>query len=99
ILFFFFSSRRRHTRSKRDWSSDVCSSDLYTTGASSGVPKITGPLTLTAGAIRSGALELSNVDLSNEFINLIIASTGFSAASRVITTSDQLLTELLNSSR
>src|SRR5699024_4781750 len=29
---FFFSSRRRHTRSKRDWSSDVCSSDLSTTG-------------------------------------------------------------------
>src|SRR6266513_3735622 len=29
-LNFFFSSRRRHTRSKRDWSSDVCSSDLRT---------------------------------------------------------------------
>src|SRR5699024_12092643 len=28
LVFFFFSSRRRHTRSKRDWSSDVCSSDL-----------------------------------------------------------------------
>src|SRR5699024_619634 len=28
IVHFFFSSRRRHTRSKRDWSSDVCSSDL-----------------------------------------------------------------------
>src|SRR5699024_12153290 len=28
IFLFFFSSRRRHTRSKRDWSSDVCSSDL-----------------------------------------------------------------------
>src|SRR6266513_6303484 len=28
MLYFFFSSRRRHTRSKRDWSSDVCSSDL-----------------------------------------------------------------------
>src|SRR5699024_9260002 len=28
IIIFFFSSRRRHTRSKRDWSSDVCSSDL-----------------------------------------------------------------------
>src|SRR5207249_5220403 len=28
VLSFFFSSRRRHTRSKRDWSSDVCSSDL-----------------------------------------------------------------------
>src|SRR2546421_956166 len=29
FFFFFFSSRRRHTRSDRDWSSDVCSSDLY----------------------------------------------------------------------
>src|SRR5207245_1872736 len=29
FLFFFFSSRRRHTRCYRDWSSDVCSSDLY----------------------------------------------------------------------
>src|SRR5690606_39580882 len=28
LLFFFFSSRRRHTRFSRDWSSDVCSSDL-----------------------------------------------------------------------
>src|SRR5690349_23899877 len=28
FIFFFFSSRRRHTRSLRDWSSDVCSSDL-----------------------------------------------------------------------
>src|SRR5690606_40279911 len=28
VLFFFFSSRRRHTRFSRDWSSDVCSSDL-----------------------------------------------------------------------
>src|SRR5690349_23456588 len=31
FFFFFFSSRRRHTRSLRDWSSDVCSSDLDTT--------------------------------------------------------------------
>src|SRR5699024_11449709 len=30
-MMFFFSSRRRHTRSKRDWSSDVCSSDLELT--------------------------------------------------------------------
>src|SRR5207245_8297161 len=29
FFFFFFSSRRRHTRCYRDWSSDVCSSDLY----------------------------------------------------------------------
>src|SRR2546422_5963047 len=31
LLFFFFSSRRRHTRCSRDWSSDVCSSDLECT--------------------------------------------------------------------
>src|SRR2546421_5159166 len=31
LMFFFFSSRRRHTRSDRDWSSDVCSSDLSNT--------------------------------------------------------------------
>src|SRR3989442_11912430 len=31
-FFFFFSSRRRHTRCGRDWSSDVCSSDLYGNG-------------------------------------------------------------------
>src|SRR5699024_11674099 len=35
--FFFFSSRRRHTRSKRDWSSDVCSSDLIVQGVGSGI--------------------------------------------------------------
>src|SRR5699024_11926535 len=34
ICIFFFSSRRRHTRSKRDWSSDVCSSDLSVMNAS-----------------------------------------------------------------
>src|SRR5690349_21993014 len=34
LFFFFFSSRRRHTRSLRDWSSDVCSSDLQTAAPS-----------------------------------------------------------------
>src|SRR5205809_5995427 len=33
LFFFFFSSRRRHTRCSRDWSSDVCSSDLSTKGS------------------------------------------------------------------
>src|SRR6266550_8230682 len=32
VIFFFFSSRRRHTRCSRDWSSDVCSSDLRALG-------------------------------------------------------------------
>jgi flagellar hook protein FlgE len=73
--------------------------NMYMTGGNSGEPIVTTPLQLGAGAIRAGALELSNVDLSEEFINLIIASTGFSASSRVISTSDQLLTELLNTSR
>lgn len=73
--------------------------NMYMTGGNSGEPIIASPLQLGAGAVRAGALELSNVDLSEEFINLIIASTGFSASSRVISTSDQLLTELLNTSR
>ena len=74
-------------------------SNLYAVGSNSGEPRVGGPLSGQAGGVRSGALELSNVDLSNEFINLIIASTGFSAASRVITTSDQLMQELLNTAR
>src|SRR6266436_7904604 len=36
MFFFFFSSRRRHTRCSRDWSSDVCSSDLIGTKYRSG---------------------------------------------------------------
>src|SRR5690606_41006506 len=41
IYYFFFSSRRRHTRFSRDWSSDVCSSDLlYIIGPVSGPQKI-----------------------------------------------------------
>src|SRR2546428_613332 len=48
---FFFSSRRRHTRSDRDWSSDVCSSDLGAlfslTGAGFSDPNHDGPWTVT----------------------------------------------------
>src|SRR5699024_11399642 len=40
LNFFFFSSRRRHTRSKRDWSSDVCSSDLFFTFGSIGMASV-----------------------------------------------------------
>lgn len=71
------------------------SNNVYFVGPNSGDARITPPLTLGAGKITSGALELSNVDLSREFINLITSSTAFSAASRVISTSDQLLQELL----
>src|SRR6266699_7280468 len=40
VSIFFFSSRRRHTRCGRDWSSDVCSSDLWLAGAVSGLAAI-----------------------------------------------------------
>jgi flagellar hook protein FlgE len=48
------------------------------------------------GSIAAGSLEMSNVDLSQEFTNLIIAQRGFQANSKVITTSDDLLQTLLN---
>ena len=46
------------------------------------------------GGLVSGALEMSNVDLSQEFTNLIIAQRGFQANARIITTSDEVLQEL-----
>lgn len=46
-----------------------------------------------------GALEMSNVDLSEEFTNMIIAQRGFQANTRIITTSDQILEELVNLKR
>ena len=50
---------------------------------------------LGTGRMIGGALELSNVDLSSEFINMIMASTGYSASSRVISTTDELIDQLL----
>jgi flagellar hook protein FlgE len=73
--------------------------NMYSTGPNSGSAVITAADTLGAGQVQSESLEQSNVDISNEFINMINASTGFSAASRVITTSDQMITDLLNSAR
>ncbi|MEA4846525.1 MAG: flagellar hook protein FlgE [Clostridiaceae bacterium] len=51
------------------------------------------------GTLTSGALEMSNVDLSNEFSQLIITQRGFQANSRVITASDEMLQELVNLKR
>ena len=62
---------------------------------SSGSALIVTPGTSAAGRVFNQALELSNVDITEEFINLVTASTGFSANSRVFSTSDQLLQELL----
>lgn len=73
--------------------------NLYSAGPSSGDAQVGPPGALGAGTLQGSALEQSNVDLSGEFTNMIVASTGFSAASRVITTSNQLIQELLNSGR
>ncbi|MDF1605970.1 flagellar hook-basal body complex protein [Nocardioides sp. YIM 152315] len=51
------------------------------------------------GEIVTGSLEMSNVDLAAEFTNLILAQRGFQASSRVITTSDQVLEDLVNIKR
>lgn len=51
------------------------------------------------GVLSSGALEMSNVDLSEEFTSLIVAQRGFQANSRVITASDELLQDLVNLKR
>jgi flagellar hook protein FlgE len=48
------------------------------------------------GTIVSGALEMSNVDLSEEFTEMIVAQRGFQANARIITTSDEILQELVN---
>ena len=69
--------------------------NLFRPGPNSGSPIITEPLSFGTGRMIGGALELSNVDLSQEFINMILASTGYSAAARVITTTDELLDQLL----
>ena len=50
-------------------------------------------------SMSSGELEMSNVDLSTEFTQMIITQRGFQANSRVITTSDTLLEELVNLKR
>ena len=52
-----------------------------------------------AGFINPGTLEMSNVDLANEFTDMIVTQRGFQANSRVITTSDQMLEELVNLKR
>ena len=67
--------------------------------ANSGAPQIGTPGQGANGTILGGALEMSNVDLAAEFTNLILAQRGFQASSRVITTSDQVLEELVNIKR
>lgn len=68
---------------------------LYRPTVNSGIATVVSPGQGGSGRVIGRSLELSNVELAEEFINLISASTGFSANSRVLTTSDELMQELL----
>jgi flagellar hook protein FlgE len=73
--------------------------NLYSVSVNSGTAQYSTAGQDGRGTINSGYLEMSNVDLAQQFTNMIVAQRGFQANSRVITTSDQLLEELVNLKR
>ncbi len=73
--------------------------NLFAETSVSGQPIIGQANTSGFGSITSNSLELSNVDLATEFVNMIKYQQGFMANSRVISTTDRLLTELVNLGR
>jgi flagellar hook protein FlgE len=72
---------------------------LYAESYDSGQPIITSPGNSGTGGILSNTLELSNVDLAGEFVKMIILQRGFQANTRMVSTSDDLLQELVNLKR
>ncbi len=70
--------------------------NLYSAYANSGEPRIGSLGEETGTTVQSGALEQSNVDLSEEFTKMIVSQRGFQANARVITTADTLLQEITN---
>lgn len=73
--------------------------NLYNATNNSGIPELGAPSVDGFGLIRSGFLEMSNIDLANEFTEMIVTSRAYQANSRAITTSDEMLQELLNLKR
>lgn len=73
--------------------------NYFSDTANSGTPIIQTATQLGIGAIESGFLEMSNVDLAEEFTEMIVAQRGFQANTRIITTSDEILQELVNLKR
>ncbi|MGY1685833.1 flagellar hook protein FlgE [Geodermatophilus sp. SYSU D00804] len=71
----------------------------YRVGDNSGQAVIGEAGTGGRGSLTAGALEMSNVDLAEEFTGLIVAQRGFQANSRVITSSDEILQDLVNLKR
>ncbi|MFT4469443.1 flagellar hook protein FlgE [Arthrobacter sulfonylureivorans] len=74
-------------------------SSSYRATANSGQVELGTAGTGGLGTLAGGSLEMSNVDLSQEFTNLIVAQRGFQANARIITTSDEVLQELTNLKR
>lgn len=72
---------------------------LFAETVASGEPKLAVAGSNGAGEVVSGALEMSNVDLAQEFTDMITTQRGYQANSRVITTSDTMLEELLSLKR
>jgi flagellar hook protein FlgE len=72
---------------------------LYTTSPNSGNPIIKPPNVGSNGSLAAGFLEMSNVDLAQEFANLIVTQRAFQANSRVITTADDMLLDVLTLKR
>jgi flagellar hook protein FlgE len=73
--------------------------NMFTVSGNSGSPALGYALEGSQSEITSGALEMSNVDLASEFANMIITQRGYQANGRVVTTSDQMLEELVNLKR
>ncbi|MGY5884497.1 flagellar hook protein FlgE [Modestobacter lacusdianchii] len=71
----------------------------FRAGDNSGNPLVGQAGTGGRGSLSAGALEMSNVDLAEEFTGLIVAQRGFQANSRVITTSDEILQDLVQLKR
>ncbi|MBF7096316.1 flagellar hook-basal body complex protein [Alkalibacter mobilis] len=71
----------------------------YTASNNSGQPETGVANGDGFGTIRQGVIEMSNVDLANEFTEMIITSRSYQANSRTITTSDEMLQELINLKR
>ena len=71
----------------------------FSATSASGAPNIGAAGTGGRGTVTTGALEMSNVDLATQFTGMITAERGFQANSRVITTSDEMLQELVNLKR
>jgi flagellar hook protein FlgE len=65
----------------------------------SGPAKIGAPQTGTLGSVYSSTLEESNVDLASQFVNMILTQRGFQANSRSVTTTDQMMEEVINLKR